>query len=351
MRLSIEHLTKASHVVNPTQEREINLRGMGIQLLDGRALEALNDDFDCINLSDNQLLVLDGFPVMNRLTTLIVHRNYGLTKLPMMLPFRIPHLNTLVANDTGFSTYASLSPLQFCKELLRVSFMGCPLVTNSRASADVQSTTTNAVGGRTTSMLHNLSYDKAVNDILKGNPILENCDEVKLLRLFLITICPTLKLINFDRVLDSERAEAKAHNGVLRKLLTVGTGDKEGKEPQLDSSTTTVGNKIRKRDTKATVLTLPGDAGISKGEKKTAEMAETATGASGVPTEGDIRGTSGLLMTKEQIEAEKLELEQRMEAAETMEDINDIEARIEELQYLEAELIKRRGNNKRHRAE
>lgn len=74
MRLTAEILQRAEQYLNACKEREINLRGYKIPAIEN--ISVIQDQFDVIDLSDNEIKRLDNFPTMTRLSTLLLSNNY-----------------------------------------------------------------------------------------------------------------------------------------------------------------------------------------------------------------------------------------------------------------------------------
>ena len=172
VRLTQDILERAPQITNPLGDRELDLRGNGITLLDDAPLALLRDSFDVIDLTDNSLHTLDSFPRMERLSTIIVHKN-KLSRLAMSAVGNTPNIHSFVADDNSFQTLESLIALGSWKKLERVSLQG-PF---------------NAVS------LH---------------------DDF---RPFLVYLCPKLKLINFQRVLQVEREASAAKKESFEALI------------------------------------------------------------------------------------------------------------------------------------
>ncbi|CUF01503.1 U2 small nuclear ribonucleoprotein 40K, putative [Bodo saltans] len=158
MRLDEGTILRSPQIMNPLGERELDLRGNGLTLLDEGPLLQLDDSFDVMDLTDNSLTSLEYIPEMKRLTTLIAHRN-KLQRVSLSAALRLPHLHSFVADDNNFSSLDQL-----------VVFGKFPLL--ERIS----------LGG--------------------SNPVARH----EHFRSFLMYLCPKLKLINFQRVLAVERA-------------------------------------------------------------------------------------------------------------------------------------------------
>ena len=73
VRLSVDLVESALEAINPCNERQLNLRGYKIPLIEN--LGASNDLYDTIELSDNEIRKLDGFPYLKRLKCLLLNNN------------------------------------------------------------------------------------------------------------------------------------------------------------------------------------------------------------------------------------------------------------------------------------
>ena len=73
MRLTIDLLRYVAGHINAVRQREICLRGYQIPAIEN--LGILQDAYDCIDLSDNSIIILGNFPEMKRLISLLLHNN------------------------------------------------------------------------------------------------------------------------------------------------------------------------------------------------------------------------------------------------------------------------------------
>uniref|UniRef100_A0A8C9X8H2 Small nuclear ribonucleoprotein polypeptide A' n=1 Tax=Sander lucioperca TaxID=283035 RepID=A0A8C9X8H2_SANLU len=73
VKLSAELIEQAAQYTNPVRDRELDLRGYKIPVLEN--LGATLDQFDTIDFSDNEVRKLDGFPLLKRLKTLLMNNN------------------------------------------------------------------------------------------------------------------------------------------------------------------------------------------------------------------------------------------------------------------------------------
>ncbi|KAJ0571070.1 putative U2 small nuclear ribonucleoprotein A' [Helianthus annuus] len=73
VRLTADLIWKSPHFFNALRERELDLRGNKIPEIEN--LGATEDQFDTIDLSDNEIVKLENFPNLNRLGTLMLNNN------------------------------------------------------------------------------------------------------------------------------------------------------------------------------------------------------------------------------------------------------------------------------------
>ena len=73
VKLTSELITEAAQTVNPCRERELNLRGYKFSLLEN--LGATLDQYDTLNMNDNDLKKVENFPYFQRLKCLYLANN------------------------------------------------------------------------------------------------------------------------------------------------------------------------------------------------------------------------------------------------------------------------------------
>ncbi|URE18551.1 U2 small nuclear ribonucleoprotein [Musa troglodytarum] len=116
VRLTADLIWKSPHFFNAIKERELDLRGNKIAVMEN--LGATEDQFDTIDLSDNEIVKLENFPFLNRLGTLLINNN-RITRINPNIGEFLPKLHTLIltnnrlVNLVEIDPLASLSKLQF----------------------------------------------------------------------------------------------------------------------------------------------------------------------------------------------------------------------------------------------
>ncbi|OAY80466.1 U2 small nuclear ribonucleoprotein A' [Ananas comosus] len=102
VRLTADLIWKSPHFFNAIKERELDLRGNKIAVIEN--LGATEDQFDTIDLSDNEIVKLENFPHLNRLEFL-------------------PKLHTLVLTNNRLVNLVEIDPLASLKNLQFLSLL------------------------------------------------------------------------------------------------------------------------------------------------------------------------------------------------------------------------------------
>ncbi|EDQ88574.1 uncharacterized protein MONBRDRAFT_32756 [Monosiga brevicollis MX1] len=158
-RLTVDVVALAPQFTNALKEREIDLRENKIIVIEN--LGATVDQFDTIDLSDNEIRRLEGFPTLQRLKSLIINNNRVSRIAPGLESF-LPRLEELILTNNALSDLADLQPLFGIPTLQRLSLLRNPVA--------------------------------AVSNY----------------RLYVIYHMPQLKMLDFQKVKEKERAAAKA---------------------------------------------------------------------------------------------------------------------------------------------
>ena len=73
VKLTIDLVEGAMQYTNPLKDRELDLRGYKVPAIEN--LGSTLDQFDTIDFTDNEIRKLDGFPLLQRLKSLIMTGN------------------------------------------------------------------------------------------------------------------------------------------------------------------------------------------------------------------------------------------------------------------------------------
>ncbi|CAI6008013.1 unnamed protein product [Closterium sp. NIES-65] len=162
VRLTADLILESPQYFNAVREREIDLRGNKIAVIEN--LGATEDLFDSIDLSDNEIVKLEGFPLLRRLSTLLLCNN-RITRISPQLA-QLPKLQTLVLANNRLTNLADLDPLA--------------------------------------SLAHSLTSLSLLDNTVVKKPKY---------RLYAIHLLPKLRLLDFRKVKLKERQEAEATFG------------------------------------------------------------------------------------------------------------------------------------------
>ncbi|KMS64939.1 hypothetical protein BVRB_041080, partial [Beta vulgaris subsp. vulgaris] len=122
---------------------------------------AAEDQFDCIDLTDNDIIKLENLPVLKRLKSLLLSNN-RIRRIASGLGRNLPNLETLIMTNNQISRLQDLDQLADLQNLERVSFVKNPVT------------------------------------------VLENY------RLYVISLLPKLRHLDFQKVKTAERERARA---------------------------------------------------------------------------------------------------------------------------------------------
>uniref|UniRef100_A0A3B3UXC2 Small nuclear ribonucleoprotein polypeptide A' n=1 Tax=Poecilia latipinna TaxID=48699 RepID=A0A3B3UXC2_9TELE len=132
VKLSAELIEQAAQYTNPVRDRELDLRGYKIPVLEN--LGATLDQFDTIDFSDNEVRKLDGFPLLKRLKTLLMNNN-RICRIGENLEQSLPDLRELVLTNNNIQELC-LTPLghhlQTCSSVLSACSLLKNPVTNKK---------------------------------------------------------------------------------------------------------------------------------------------------------------------------------------------------------------------------
>ncbi|XP_041995469.1 U2 small nuclear ribonucleoprotein A'-like [Salvia splendens] len=120
VRLTADLIWKSPHFFNAVRERELDLRGNKIAVIEN--IGATEDQFDTLDLSDNEIVKLENFPLMNRLGTLLLNNN-RITRISPNLGEFLPKLHTLVLTNNRLTNLAEIDPLASLPKLQFLSLL------------------------------------------------------------------------------------------------------------------------------------------------------------------------------------------------------------------------------------
>ncbi|KAL9616897.1 MAG: hypothetical protein Q9160_008286 [Pyrenula sp. 1 TL-2023] len=159
MRLTVDLIQSSLSYLNPLKERELDLRGHKIPLIENLA-SSNAVDHDAIDFTDNDISSLANFPFAPRIKTLLLARN-RINQIQRNLATQLPNLHTLVLTGNRIAELADVTEaLRGCQRLRFLSLGECPV------------------------------------------------ERKEHYRLFLIWRLPTLRFLDYNRIRDVERQQA-----------------------------------------------------------------------------------------------------------------------------------------------
>eukprot|EP01084_Bolivina_argentea_P164986 286742_1 len=227
MRLTIDLLRYVAGHINTICQREISLRGYQIPAIEN--LGILEDAYDCIDLSDNSIVIMDNFPEMKRLIVLLLHNN-KIRDIAKGLGQLLPNLENPMLTNNKIEKLSQLDALSEFDNLLRLN--------------------------------------------LVDNPVCKQDGY----RLYVIARCPKLKHLDFQKIKQSERDEAERIWG--NKL-------KSTKKSNTKQKVNKAKNKPKQK--KANAMDVDEDVNEKETKEETEAVRMNGHGDKTVTNDGDIK--------------------------------------------------------------
>ena len=123
-RLTADLISRSPQGLNACGEYELDVRGHKIGAVEN--LGATQNQFDAIDLSDNEIVRLEGFPVLPRLHTLTLCNN-RIARVAQGLQDALPNLATLTLTNNRVTSFGDVDALAGLKRLKRLSLLGNPV--------------------------------------------------------------------------------------------------------------------------------------------------------------------------------------------------------------------------------
>ncbi|KAG2435624.1 hypothetical protein HXX76_006827 [Chlamydomonas incerta] len=125
-RLTAELIMRSPQYMSCIKFYEIDLRGNKIAAIEN--LGATQNQFDSIDLSDNAIVRVDGFPKLLRLKQLLLNNN-RVGRIARGLEEFIPSLETLILTNNRINNLQDIDPLATLSKLEHLSLHGNPVMT------------------------------------------------------------------------------------------------------------------------------------------------------------------------------------------------------------------------------
>jgi U2 small nuclear ribonucleoprotein A' len=96
VKITPDLIARSAQFLNPVKEFQLDLRGYKIAAIEN--LSATNDQFGCIDLTDNTISRLEHLPKLNRLRTLMLVNN-RINKIDPDFGENCPYLESLILTN------------------------------------------------------------------------------------------------------------------------------------------------------------------------------------------------------------------------------------------------------------
>ena len=114
VKLTSEVISKGFQYMNVSKEYELSLRGF--KIMEIQNLSATNDQFACINLTDNSISEVNYLPQLKRLKTLMLINN-RISKIEKDFAINCPFLTNLVLTNNKIADFEQIDNIASCKSL------------------------------------------------------------------------------------------------------------------------------------------------------------------------------------------------------------------------------------------
>ena len=114
VKLTSEVISRGFQYMNVSKEYELSLRGF--KIMDIQNLSATNDQFACINLTDNSISEINFLPQLKRLKTLMLINN-RISRIENDFAINCPFLTNLVLTNNKISDFQQIDNIASCKSL------------------------------------------------------------------------------------------------------------------------------------------------------------------------------------------------------------------------------------------
>ncbi|KAF4975394.1 hypothetical protein FZEAL_7803 [Fusarium zealandicum] len=123
MRLTADLIRDSLSYLNPLKERELDLRGHRIPVIENLGVAGPHD---AIDFTDNDIQVLGNFPLSPRITTLLLARN-RVSSIQPSVAKAIPNLTNLVLSSNNLAELADLDALESFVRLTHLVLVDNPV--------------------------------------------------------------------------------------------------------------------------------------------------------------------------------------------------------------------------------
>lgn len=124
MRLTLELLQQAGQTISPSKHRQLTLRGFKIPAIEN--LGTTQDEYESIDLGDNDIIKIANIPPLRRLKVLILVNN-RITRIAEDVFSGLPNLTSLVLTNNKLEKMVDIEPIFKSTSLQRLALLENPL--------------------------------------------------------------------------------------------------------------------------------------------------------------------------------------------------------------------------------
>jgi len=124
VRMTPELISRSAQFTNCLGDRELDLRGNQISLVENLATS--NNLFDVLDISENSIAILGNMPYLPRLKTILAGLN-KITRVGKGFAKAVPNLESLILSGNQIHSLESLSDLFHLKKLERLTLVDNPV--------------------------------------------------------------------------------------------------------------------------------------------------------------------------------------------------------------------------------
>eukprot|EP00746_Dinoflagellata_sp_MGD_P166722 gnl/MRDRNA2_/MRDRNA2_96811_c0_seq1.p1 gnl/MRDRNA2_/MRDRNA2_96811_c0~~gnl/MRDRNA2_/MRDRNA2_96811_c0_seq1.p1 ORF type:complete len:384 (+),score=123.57 gnl/MRDRNA2_/MRDRNA2_96811_c0_seq1:81-1232(+) len=124
MRLTLELLQQAGQTISPSKHRQLTLRGFKIPAIEN--LGTTQDEYEAIDLGDNDIIKIASIPPLRRLKILVLVNN-RITRIAEDAFTGLPNLTSLVLTNNKLEKMVDIEPIFGVKSLQRLALLENPL--------------------------------------------------------------------------------------------------------------------------------------------------------------------------------------------------------------------------------
>eukprot|EP01068_Selenidium_serpulae_P010385 Selendium_serpulae@DN5446_c0_g1_i7.p1 len=127
MRITLDAISQAPQSVNPNKELTLSLRGLKIAMIEN--LGATNDNFECLDLCDNDLTKVANIPPLKRLTSLVMANN-RVSRIEPEVFEALPNLVSIVFTNNKIEHLSECVAFSKAKKLERLTLNNNPVTSH-----------------------------------------------------------------------------------------------------------------------------------------------------------------------------------------------------------------------------